>query len=90
MQIDHEPDAHRFVARVEGGAATLEYAASGDGVIDLHHTYVPREARGQGVADALARFALEHARERGLRVMASCPFVHGWLDDHPEYADLMA
>lgn len=90
MQVDHEPDARRFVARVEEGPATLEYTLPRDGVIDLHHTHVPRGARGAGVGATLARSALEHAREAGLRVIASCPFVHGWLGDHPEYAELMA
>jgi predicted GNAT family acetyltransferase len=29
------------------------------------------------------RHALAYARERGLRVMATCPYVQAWLRRHP-------
>jgi len=42
-------------------------------------------------ADAtLARGALDSARERGLAVVPSCPFVASYITKHPEYADLVA
>jgi predicted GNAT family acetyltransferase len=56
----------------------------GDDILDLQHTEVPASAKGQGVGDALVRRALAYARERGLRVMATCPYVQAWLRRHPE------
>jgi predicted GNAT family acetyltransferase len=36
----------------------------------------------------LVRGALDHVRSLGLPVLPICPFVHGWMARHPEYADL--
>ena len=48
------------------------------------HTEIPPSGRGKGVADALVRAALRYARERGARVMATCPYVRVWLRRHPD------
>jgi hypothetical protein len=29
-------------------------------------------------------------RTQGLKVIAKCPFVHAYIEKHPEYADLLA
>lgn len=47
------------------------------------------EARGRGIGTRLVLHALEDARERGLRVVPSCPFVGEVVERHPEYADLL-
>ena len=60
-----------------------------DGVIDLVHTEVPEELSGQGHAATLARGALADARERGLRVVPSCPYLASYIEKHPEHADLV-
>jgi predicted GNAT family acetyltransferase len=36
----------------------------------------------------LAREGVESVRAEGLRVLAVCPFIAGWLTRHPEYAHL--
>jgi predicted GNAT family acetyltransferase len=33
--------------------------------------------------------ALDDVRARGGSVVARCTFVRGWIDRHPEYADLV-
>lgn len=35
------------------------------------------------------RTSLDEARTAGLRVLATCPFYAGWIERHPEYADLL-
>lgn len=87
-RIEHDADGERFVAEVEGGTAELSYLAR-EGALDLIHTYVPDEARNEGVGSALAEFAVAHARQNGLRIIPSCPFVRAWLNDHPEAADVV-
>ncbi len=90
MRIEHEPEEQRFVTQVEGGPAILEYTTPREGVIDLAHTFVPREARDEGIGDALVTRALDHARAEGLKVIPSCPFVRAWLSDHPGHEELLA
>jgi NAD+ kinase len=69
-------------------AGVLHYRRHG-GEIELMHTEVEQSFSGRGLAGRLASAALEDARARATPVVASCPFVTGYLDRHPEYADLL-
>ncbi|MFI6443990.1 GNAT family N-acetyltransferase [Kitasatospora sp. NPDC050543] len=68
-------------------AGFAEYVRS-DRLVVYPHTVVGPEFAGQGVGSTLARAALDDARRRGLPVLATCPFISGWMLRHPEYADL--
>ena len=89
VQVRHLPDRRRFSADV-GAAdhAVLAYEELDGGTLDLQHTVVPAEARGGGVAAALVRAAVDHARANGLKLLATCPYVGAWLDRHPRERDV--
>ncbi|WP_236049661.1 NAD(+)/NADH kinase [Paractinoplanes ovalisporus] len=70
-------------------AGVLHYRRHGD-KIELLHTEIEQSFSGRGLASRLAAAALEDARGRATPVVPSCPFVTGYLDRHPEYADLLA
>jgi predicted GNAT family acetyltransferase len=81
--------AQRFEARVgDDLAGYLDYVVK-RGRIALIHTEVLPTHRGQGVAEALARFAIGDARRRGLRVIATCPYVRAYVERHPETRDIV-
>jgi uncharacterized protein len=82
--VQHDPARSRFVVALPDGDAELLYDMFADHVIDLQHTEIPASGKGKGVGDALVRAALAHARERKLRVIATCPYVQAWLRRHPE------
>ncbi len=87
--VRHEPAAHRFSAEVDGGLAELEYQRRDDAVAFVH-TFVPQEARGQGVGEALVEAGLGWAREEGHRVIPACPFVQAYVQEHAdEVGDLV-
>jgi predicted GNAT family acetyltransferase len=91
--VAHDPDRRRFVAALEsadGAEAVLDYREVGQGTLDYHHTYVPDQHRGKGVAGELARAALDHARDQGVKVIPSCWYVRRFIDRHREYQDLVA
>ena len=44
---------------------------------------------GHGVGSRLASFVLAEARAQGWQVEPLCPFVAGYIDRHPEFADLV-
>jgi predicted GNAT family acetyltransferase len=90
LAIRHEPQARRFAADVAGKTAYLTYRELDGRILDLDHTFVPPEHRGGGIASQLTVRALEYARERGFRVVPSCPFVAKYIERHPEYRDLRA
>jgi uncharacterized protein len=80
---------NRYEARLDGALAGVsQYELAADTIVFLH-TVVAEEHEGQGVASAIARYALDDARARGLHVRPLCPYIRGWIERHPEYADLV-
>ena len=87
VAVDDNPMESRYEARVDGALAGVsQYELTADTIVFLH-TVVAEEYEGQGVASAIARYALDDARARGLRVRPLCPYIRGWIERHPEYAD---
>ncbi len=84
LPVRHDPGGSRFFLPLPDGDAELFYAPFGDDVLDLQHTEVPPSGQGRGIGDALVRAALTYAREQGMRVMATCPYVQAWLRKHPK------
>ena len=79
----------RYEAHVDGElAGVLEYIVK-RGRIALIHTEVLPDHEGRGVGSALVRFALDDARRRELRVIATCPYVQAYLTRHPEDDDIV-
>jgi predicted GNAT family acetyltransferase len=85
--VADNPMGSRYEARVDGALAGVsEYELLTDTIVFLH-TVVAEEYEGQGVGSAIARYALDDARDRGLHVRPLCPFIRSWMGRHPEYAD---
>ncbi|MEH0932307.1 GNAT family N-acetyltransferase [Micromonospora sp. CPCC 205558] len=94
------PDAEDFVitnnsaggiyeATVGGRtAAGLVYSEVGSRVI-LSATSVFPEFRGKGVASRLLGGVLDELRRQGKTAAVTCPFAAAFVDDHPEYADVL-
>jgi hypothetical protein len=61
-----------------------------DGTVVFPHTLVDADLRGRGLAAELIRYALDDVRGRGQRVIARCWYVARFIDDHDEYAELLA
>jgi uncharacterized protein len=78
----------RFEIEREGQVAYLDYNLAGD-VLVLAHTEIPEKLRHKGLASALAKTALDWARERNLKVDIVCPTVQQYIAKHPEYSDLV-
>jgi hypothetical protein len=78
----------RYWTDTQGGEAELTYQLDGAGRMVIATTFVPVEARGAGVAEALVRRALADARREGLKVDPACPYVDRLFARHPEWSDL--
>jgi len=63
---------------------TLAYETTG-GRITLTHSYVDRDERHQGIASALARYALEDLSQSQTKVGIYCGFVADYVQGHPEF-----
>jgi predicted GNAT family acetyltransferase len=83
------PQDSQFLATVDDErAGYIDYSLAGTRIV-FRHTEVLPVHEGEGVGSALARFALDDARRRGLEVVPICPFVAAWIMRHPEYADVV-
>jgi predicted GNAT family acetyltransferase len=90
VTIADDAEAQRYVARVDGQeAGFLEYIREQDRIV-LVHTETLRGFEGKGVGSALARRALDDAREARVTVIPQCPFVREYISRHPEYRDTVA
>ena len=90
IDVTDNREGSRYEARAGGDLAGSAEYRLGDGVVVFTHTVVDEAFEGHGVGSALARTALDDARERGLQVEPRCSFIRGWIDKHPDYSDLIA
>lgn len=79
----------RFITHVDEHEALIDFRKNGN-VLDAHHTFVPKEIGGKGIASALVRFMMNDARDKGEKIRPTCSYVETWLKRHPEYEDLRA
>lgn len=57
-----------------GAEARLSYEERPD-YLDFYHVYVDPSIRNEGCAARITDHALEYAKNKGLKVRATCPFV---------------
>ena len=91
--IQHQPNERRFATSVDMELCVLDYtlspSASGE-VMTITHTEVPPPVEGRGIASALVKVALDHARAQGWKVRPACSYANAWMRRHPDYEDLRA
>ena len=84
------PEADRY--EIRDGEQLLghaDYERRGDTVVFVH-TEVDQDSGRKGLGSTLVKGALDDVRVRGGSVVAQCSFVRGWIEKHPEYADLVS
>ncbi|MDY0206439.1 MAG: GNAT family N-acetyltransferase [Pseudomonas sp.] len=84
IHVEHNVQTQCFSTVVDGYTAILEYRAVDDKTLDMHHTFVPNELRGKGVAAVLAKEALAYAKDQGCKVIPSCSYIAVYLQRHPQ------
>lgn len=89
IDLQHDEAGSRYVLSSSGETVGfIEYRREGD-VFDLHHTEVLPQGRGKGLGSVLVRQVLDDIRADGHTIVATCPFVSRFVDEHPDYADLV-
>jgi uncharacterized protein len=90
MNLSRDENLRRYTAAVDGRViGQAEFLLTTDLVV-FTHTEIDPQFEGQGVGSHLVRWALDDARRRGYHVVASCPFVRGYVARHAdEYGDLV-
>lgn len=88
-KVIHEKEKERFVIYSEDKEAFVEYN-TGEGKINLFHTYTDPDLRGKGLAAQVVRAALEFARENKFKVIPTCSYVRVFIKKNDEYEELVA
>jgi predicted GNAT family acetyltransferase len=84
------PDRGRFEVRLGDRVVGLASYHVENGTMALPHTEVDPSVGGRGIGSLLVAGVLAAARERGLTVLPYCSFVRHYIQQHPEYVDLVA
>jgi predicted GNAT family acetyltransferase len=87
--ITDSPQQQRYEICVDGEVAGFVTYRRQPGQIEFVHTEIDDRFEGHGLGSKLVAFALDDAREHGLAVLPSCPFVKGYIQRHREYAGLV-
>jgi len=89
ITVANNPSASRFDIERDGNVmGHLDYRTEG-GTVDLTHAEIDRSARGEGLGAILVKGALDTIWDEKMTVIASCPFVASYIEEHPEYEPLL-
>jgi uncharacterized protein len=89
IEVVDDVEQQQFEARVEGVVVGKAVYETRDGMVWFTHTEVDPSMQGQGVANVLARVALDDVRASGRTIVPLCPFISAYIRRHPAYVDLV-
>jgi predicted GNAT family acetyltransferase len=90
VTIRDNVDEHRYEALVDDRVAGFSEYRRRDGRVTFTHTEVDDAYEGQGIGSTLASSVLDAARQAGLAVYPSCPFIADYIKRHPDgYLELV-
>ena len=88
-EVVDAPEASRYELRL--GDRVIGFAAyrrRNDRIVFIH-TEVDSSYEGRGLGNRLAEAALEDVRGKGLVAVPLCPFIARYIQQHPEYNELV-
>lgn len=88
-QVVNVASRHRYEVVVDGKIAGYVTYVEQDGAVVLEHTRIKVAFEGRGLGAVLVAGVLADIRERGLSVVALCPFVASWMQRNPQFDDLV-
>ncbi|MGN6472168.1 MAG: GNAT family N-acetyltransferase [Mycobacteriales bacterium] len=90
VEVRRAEGLHRFEILLDGTAVGYTSFRESDGTRVFLHTEIDPAMEGHGLGGKLIRAALDQTRAEGLRVDPQCPFVRAFIEEHEDYADLVA
>lgn len=89
VKVRDDPENRQFTVEVDGRpAGKAEYRLRGETYLFIH-TEIDPEFQGMGVANRLARAALDDVRDQGRTLVPLCPFIAAYISRHPEYQEIV-
>lgn len=77
IKVTHDVLSKRFFCLTGGYVSCVEYRnyKGIEGVIEIFHTLVPEELRGQGIASIIMNEVVRYVSENGLKVVPTCSYA---------------
>lgn len=86
--IDNTVDG-RYEIHVGDHVVFASYVLDGD-VLRIQYVEAPAELRGTGQAGKLMQAVMDHARERGWKVIPVCGYAASWIRRNGSFDDILA
>lgn len=90
--IQHKDDGSKgefFIAKDHENLAEITYAWVGKDKFLIDHTWVDDSLRGQDIGQHLVDAAVNYAREKGVKIIARCPFAKSVFDKDASIGDVL-
>ncbi len=89
--MDYIYEENRIFAQKENGLllAEVTFPARDENRVNVDHVYVDMSLRGQGIASDLMLKAYNYIKNKGLSIIAKCPYAISWFKKHPEFQDIV-
>lgn len=87
--VSYDIDQHRYQIDVDGTTAGFAVVHQRGHRAFFVHTEIDPNFGGRGLGKILAEGALDAEREKGHQVVPLCPFIAGFIEKNPSYADLV-
>jgi uncharacterized protein len=89
IEVRRNAERSRYEIIVDGRLVGIaDYQNRGDTLV-FPHTEIKPSMRNRGLGAELVRAALDDVRRSGRTVVPRCWYVAQFIDEHPEYADLV-
>ena len=88
-EVINDLQGSRFLLDVNGKEVYVLYAEDKE-TLDLYSTYTPPKLRGQGLAEKVVNAAFLYAKDKKLKVIASCWYVRKFLEKHTEFSSIVS
>lgn len=89
INILHDEHNQRFYVRSNEKDSELKYKKVDANTLEYYTVFVPESLRNQEIASKICSYALQYAKNNNLQIIASCPYVKNYIDEHPEYQQLV-
>ncbi|CAD5233014.1 unnamed protein product [Bursaphelenchus xylophilus] len=81
-RIQHCAKSMQFFVNLKNGQkAVLDYKIKEGNILDMKHTFVPPEGRGQGLAEELVREGFQFAKSNKFQVYPTCSYVQRYAKE---------
>ena len=89
-EVRNVPEKARYEILRDGELVGIAEYVDRGGVLVFHHTEISAPLRGDGLGAELVTAALDDVRARGQRIIPACSYVAEFVEQHPDYGNLVA